>query len=180
MSPSRRRAASPAVAHRRGAWLSIVHTLRVLHAAALSAARCAAGPRTRRDAWPPGLPARAAITHAPRGTRIYPRPRGTQYSHAITHTQNSPAHYRAIARVGLRQESREIDPRFSRPSFQNRMEIRQSKGRRTPPVFTGCSSLAGRTTRDGRHSTRFPAAASAGTLPSMTRAYESFASTRTT
>ena len=66
--------------HRRGARLGIEHTLRVLHAAALSAARCAAGPRTRRDVIiasplrtqyshgalpgrcdgrPPGLPARA-------------------------------------------------------------------------------------------------------------------------
>ena len=35
--------------HRRGARLGIPRTLRVLHASALSAARCAAGPRTRRD-----------------------------------------------------------------------------------------------------------------------------------
>ena len=33
------------------------------------AARCAAGPRTRRDGRPPGLPSRAAITHAALRTR---------------------------------------------------------------------------------------------------------------
>ena len=115
MSPSRRRAtgvvrglavrglASCAPLVR----LGIPHTLRVLHAAALSAARCAAGPHTRRDDRPPGLPARAAI---------YPRKIRTQYSHAhypggamgtsrptaITprkiRTQYSHAHYPGAAR----------------------------------------------------------------------------------
>ena len=60
--------------HRRGARLGIEHTLRVLHAAALSAARCAAGPRTRRD-----------VIIAP--------PLRTQYSHA---------HYPSGAMVGRR------------------------------------------------------------------------------
>ena len=47
-----------AAAPRRGAWLGIVHTLRVLHAAALSAA----GPRTRRDVMI-APPFTHAITH---------------------------------------------------------------------------------------------------------------------
>ena len=38
--------------------------LRLASGGSPPAARCAAGPHTRRDAWPPGLPARAAITHA--------------------------------------------------------------------------------------------------------------------
>ena len=47
--PARAAALLPVAARHRGARLGIPHTLRVLHAAALSAARCAAGPRTRRD-----------------------------------------------------------------------------------------------------------------------------------
>ena len=52
----------------RDARLGIVHTLRVLHAAALSAARCAAGPRTRRDVMiaPPFTHAQYSHAHYPR------------------------------------------------------------------------------------------------------------------
>ena len=52
----------------RGTRLGIMHTLRVLHAAALSAARCAAGPRTRRDVMiaPPFTHAQYSHAHYPR------------------------------------------------------------------------------------------------------------------
>ena len=52
----------------RGTRLGIVHTLRGLHAAALSAARCAAGPRTRRDVMiaPPFTHAQYSHAHYPR------------------------------------------------------------------------------------------------------------------
>ena len=66
MSPSRRRAIGAV----RG--LASVHTLRVLHAAALSAARCAAGPRTRRD----------VMIAPPLTTAHYARPRGTRITRA--------------------------------------------------------------------------------------------------
>ena len=82
--------------HRRGARLGIGHTLRVLHAAALSAARCAAGPHTRRDGRPPGLPARAAIFPRALPTRITraarwspvgaPHSRPTVITHHSCHT----------------------------------------------------------------------------------------------
>ena len=53
--------------------LGIVHTLRVLHAAALSAARCEAGPRTRRDVII-APPLRTQYSHA-WGARALPRRR---------------------------------------------------------------------------------------------------------
>ena len=58
----------------RGARLGIVHTLRVLHAAALSAARCAAGPRTRRDVMiAPPLRTATGHAHCPRWLTAVPR-----------------------------------------------------------------------------------------------------------
>ena len=68
----------PVAARHRGVWHGIVHTLRVLHAAALSAARCAVGPRTRRDVMS-ALP----FTHAhyPGGAMGASRP--TAITHAI-------------------------------------------------------------------------------------------------
>ena len=75
-----RLAPPPVAARHRGAWLGIVHTLRVLHAAALSAARCAAEPRTRRDVMI-APPFRPRITRAARwGHRALPplHPRGVR------------------------------------------------------------------------------------------------------
>ena len=87
----RRRAASPAVAHRRGARFGIVHTLRVLHAAALSAARCAAGPRTRRDVMiAPPLPTRITRAHYPGGAMGTSRP--TAITPGSRPTAITPAH----------------------------------------------------------------------------------------
>ena len=89
----------PVAARHRGVWHGIVHTLRVLHAAALSAARCAVGPRTRRDVM-----SAQPFTHAhyPGGAM------GTSRSTAITHAlfaHSSPvgapdSRRRAIARGG--------------------------------------------------------------------------------
>ena len=99
MSPSRRRAIARGGA-RRGAWLGIVHTLRVLHAAALSAARCAAGPRTRRDVMiAPPLPTRitlrrdrdiAPYRHYTRNLRVAAWHRA-QNSHRAERTRITPA-----------------------------------------------------------------------------------------
>ena len=52
------------------------------------AARCAAGPRTRRDGRPPGLPARAAITHAHYAARV--RPSHPPLPGPIGNPQNHP------------------------------------------------------------------------------------------
>ena len=90
----------PVAARHRGARLGIPHTLRVLHAAALSAAWCAAGPRTRRD-----------VMIAPPFTRaLYPGgAMGTSRPTAITHawvtralpTHGAPRHHTRNIRMRI-------------------------------------------------------------------------------
>ena len=105
MSPSRRRAALPAVAHRRGARLGIPHTLRVLHATACQRGLPVRGTVRGRIAHPARCHNRAAITHA-----IFARGLRTTTWHAhypggamLARRGSRLAPYRPYTRVGGRR-----------------------------------------------------------------------------
>ena len=107
--PARAAALLPVAARHRGARLGIPHTLRVLHAAALSAAWCAAGPRTRRDVMiaPPFTRA-----HYPGGAMGTSRP--TSITHAwatrALPTRRAPRHHTRNIRTRITPPVRPIRP----------------------------------------------------------------------